>query len=299
MIPLLYLFPVFLMLMIVSAIFVRLDQPKGKVIRIIVLAVSFIVVVSNEMIVHFHSQEIKALEQQIRDSQDWKTGQIASTNTLLSSLTNTIQSEKEKLAHLATLGWSFNNPHFQEALEADIARRELFAATPAAEHPVVIQNLPSAIDKMLVAFTLEEMGFIVSAQQVQGGYLDGEEETEQQGTANDQEDNSEIEVSEAVTVAEGAAPIETATNDTANLVKPQGVTDEVNVLYFGHLVRNNDIKLILYTLLRAGVEIRAVRSFREATDENARQVRFGFSSVYSQRLPYTVQKIKLTKLFKR
>jgi hypothetical protein len=239
------------------------------------------------------AQENK-LQDKVDQVIDWKTGQIARMNTILASMSTKTLSEKEKMAGLANLGWASSNPLLQESFAADEARIELLEHIPPSKHKVIIKNLPQSVDRMLVSFTLEEMGFIVSAQQSQERYEKSEEEVDNALTETTDESADiaeEIESDDAKNKNKAASTVKKSRMKKAE--------KEVNVLYFGHLVRNNDIKLVLYTMLRAGIQLRHVKVFLNQSNENARQIEFGYSKSYEKRAPYSVDKIKKAKRFKR
>lgn len=277
---LLYIFPVLFLALAIGAFFIDVDGPKGKFIFIGMAVVLLIMLGGNEFAVFTHIKEKNALEQQTDQIDHWKTGQIARMNTLIASMSAKTETQKQKLSHLTRLGWSADNPIIQEAYLADEARQELIEYMPNANHPAVIENLPHYVDKMLLTFALEEMGFVVRANQTQDDYLAQEE------TAEDQSDDAEL-------------ADETASGETKETEKVQRKQPEINAIFYGHLVRNNDIKLVMYTLLRAGIPIKYARVMRDKTNENARNIKFVYSKSYDKRSAYDVNKIKRTKLFKR
>lgn len=278
---LLYILPFVFVLLLIGAFFVELGSPKGKIIFIIMLLFGVAILAMNITSAFMTISETSALEAKLAQIENWKTGQINRTNTILASMSDKTRSEGEKIAALAKFGWSAHNPAIKEAQLADTARTELTEYVPAPVHFSTIENLPDNVDKMLVSFALEELGFIVKASQVQSEYEDkaaGDTDEENEDEDEDEEDMEDDE--------------EKAQQDIVEK-KP------TNVLYFGHLVRNNDIKLILYTLLRAGIQIRMVKVHKKKSDKNARSVRFDYSRSYAKRAPYTVEKIKKLKKFKR
>lgn len=287
MVALLYIFPILFILFAIGAFFVDLNEPKGKIIFMGMAFVLLILLIGNEVAVHMQVSQTSSLKNQVDQNETWKTGQIARMNTILASMSAETQNEKEKLASFATLGWSSNNPVLLEAQAADAARAELLSFMPEAQNKVIIENLPMAVDRMLVSFALEEMGFIVSALQAQYKY------TESSETNDDTESDEE---GENDPMSDDDLDTEQDTDQTSqhNKIKP-----EVNFLEFGYLVRNNDIKLVLYTLLRAGIPLKHARVFRDKNKENARNIKFSYSKSYEKRSAYSVDRIKKTKEFKR
>lgn len=283
MVALLYIFPILLTLAAVSAFFVNLDAPSGKILFMGAMVVLLILLVGNEATVHMKVRSASELEAQVARVQDWKTGQIAKMNTILASMSSQTETEKEKFASLATLGWSSSNPLLQESYEADAARKELISFMPEAQNKVVIENLPIAVDRMLVSFALEEMGFIVGANQTQSAY---EKTTDSNETTSSQKNEDE---------AHEEGDESESQRDEKNAEEEM----EYNYIEYGHLVRNNDIKLVLYTMLRAGVQLKHARVFRKQTNLNSRTIKFSYSKSYRKRSAYTVDKIQKIKAFKR
>jgi|GEM_PF-1354823 len=294
---LLFIFPVFFVLIAIGAFFITINESKGKLLLIGGTIVLLIFLAGNELTVYMQVMQTQKLQAQVVQTEDWKTGQIARMNTLLATMNVKAQRERDKLASLADLGWSSANPQIQQALEANDVRQELFDNMPQAQNPAIIVNLPNAVDKMLLAFSLEEMGFVVSANQSQDQYIDTTSETDEQTEKDTNADIDEQNETGDETLKKGEIDeIDEADATHLNSVRAK---PEVNALMFGHLVRHNDIKLVLYTMLRAGIEIKYVKVFKSQSNANARQIKFVYSKLYTKRAPYSVDIIKNIKLFKR
>jgi len=286
MIALLYLFPIVLGALAIGACWVDLKHSAGKLILAGLGLCVLVVVVANEIIIMTVQGQQQQLNTSIEAVQNWKTGQIARTNILLARMAIEVTQERERLANLAEYGWSTRNDLVQQALQAHAAREELLEHIPERKYPVVIENLPASADKMLLAFAFEELGFIVASAQQQFGYTLPEMSTDTPATSTD----------DIATLA-NAIPPETKTTDDDTVIDQN--SNAINVLEFGHLVRNNDIKLVLYTLLRAGVQVKMVKVIRNSDANSARSVRFDFKSRFERRPYLSVEQIQRTAVYKR
>lgn len=71
-----------------------------------------------------------------------------------------------------------------------------------------------------------------------------------------------------------------------------------NAIWFGDDVSIEDVKLVAYTLIRAGVEIKAIRPFRNP-DGKSRQIQVGSDEDYLSREPLSVEEIEQAQRFTR
>jgi len=289
MVILLYVLPVLLLICVIIAVFIDINAAKGKILMIAVIVFALIVVIGSEIGIHQESRSKTQIEQETASVQAWKTGQISRLVSILAGLTETTRNEGKKLNGLAHYGWTIQNPAIQEAFSADAARTELKEIIPPPQHPIIIENLPEHLDKMLIAFAFEELGYIVKAPQIQAQFAPQKDESkDSQALADATQANTNTQA--MMNEAQVKAPLKT---DDDALKYP------ANILYFGHLVRNNDIKLILYTLKRAGISMHKVKNFQQNTNANARSIQFDYSKIYTKRPALSVATIKNTKLFKR
>jgi hypothetical protein len=77
-------------------------------------------------------------------------------------------------------------------------------------------------------------------------------------------------------------------------IKKTRVTNiPTNSIWVGSKVDIKDVKLLAYTLIRAGVEIKGIRKFKEVTDssERALLIQVGGADDVLNRQPYTVEEI--------
>jgi hypothetical protein len=72
-----------------------------------------------------------------------------------------------------------------------------------------------------------------------------------------------------------------------------------NSIWFGSRVRIEDVKLVAYTLIRAGVEIKAIRLFRRSKKNCEYLVQVGADSALKDKPPLSVAEIREAKEFER
>ncbi len=72
-----------------------------------------------------------------------------------------------------------------------------------------------------------------------------------------------------------------------------------NSLWFGANVKLEDIKLVAYTLMRAGVEIKVIRPFRNPKGRRSNLIQVGADAVFENARPLSITEIKEAKEFKR
>ncbi len=82
-----------------------------------------------------------------------------------------------------------------------------------------------------------------------------------------------------------------------------GVTQVENVptnaIWFGANVKIDDVKLVAYTLIRAGVEIKIIRLFRNPMGNRAHLIQVGADTAYKDKPALTVADIKNEQEFPR
>jgi len=72
-----------------------------------------------------------------------------------------------------------------------------------------------------------------------------------------------------------------------------------NAIWFGEQVQPAQVKLVAYTLIRAGVRIRVIRPFRDPKGGRARLIQVGSDAAYAAAPPFTVQQILAARAFTR
>lgn len=72
-----------------------------------------------------------------------------------------------------------------------------------------------------------------------------------------------------------------------------------NSIWFGAAVPLDDAKLVAYTLIRAGVQIKAIRLFRNPTGNRARLIQVGADTAYEGKPALTVAEIRDASEFSR
>ncbi len=276
------------MLPIISSFFIDTTTGKGKIITAFLIVITIVLIgiqvyLSTESEANLVAEKEKAMK-----VESWKSGIIAKLSGLLSSDRDSARAEKYKIGNFVNFGWTSHHPLFMEALMADQERTQLMEVVPPPNNMVTIENLPNSIDKMIVSWSLEELGYMVHSEQTQDflSELDpsseDEEEAEDEIGGDEDEDEDEDDSKEKAKKSTSNKELEVA-----------------NTMYYGHKVRNNDIKLIVYTMIRAGVELKMLRPMKERKAETARSIRFEWSKNYSKRETLSVSKIKKAKRFKR
>ena len=81
--------------------------------------------------------------------------------------------------------------------------------------------------------------------------------------------------------------------------KPKITEVSTNSIWFGEKVKIEDVKLVAYTLIRAGVQIKAIRPFRNLSEKNPLLIQIGSDADIQDIQPFTVDKIRETSQFKR
>lgn len=76
------------------------------------------------------------------------------------------------------------------------------------------------------------------------------------------------------------------------------VPDEVNVIYFGKALDIRDVKLAALTLMRAGVELKAVKPFPKDTQGNLQAIKAEFNKTMDVRRSLTPAEIEKATIFK-
>lgn len=77
-------------------------------------------------------------------------------------------------------------------------------------------------------------------------------------------------------------------------------SDPTNAIWFGSNASLEDVKLVAYTLIRAGVQIRTIKPFRQPSEEPwASKIQVGSDPDYKNTPPLTVEKIRNVTSFSR
>lgn len=76
------------------------------------------------------------------------------------------------------------------------------------------------------------------------------------------------------------------------------VPDEVNVIYFGKNLDIRDVKLVALTLMRAGIELKAIRPFPKDTQGNLQAIKAEFNKTMDVRRSLTAAEIEKATIFK-
>ncbi|CBL44493.1 hypothetical protein HDN1F_09100 [gamma proteobacterium HdN1] len=76
------------------------------------------------------------------------------------------------------------------------------------------------------------------------------------------------------------------------------VPDEINVLYFGSKLDVRDIKLAALTLMRAGVELKAIKPFPQASDGNLQAIKGEYSKTMNARRTLTTDSVEKANVFR-
>jgi len=81
--------------------------------------------------------------------------------------------------------------------------------------------------------------------------------------------------------------------------KPKITEVSTNSIWFGEKVKVEDVRLIAYTMIRAGVQIKAIRPFRNLSEKNSLLIQIGSDAQIQDFQPLTVEKIRETSQFTR
>lgn len=76
------------------------------------------------------------------------------------------------------------------------------------------------------------------------------------------------------------------------------IPDEVNVIYFGKNLDIRDVKLAALTLMRAGVEMKAIRPFPKDTQGNLQAIKAEYNKTMEARRSMTAAEIEKATIFK-
>lgn len=80
--------------------------------------------------------------------------------------------------------------------------------------------------------------------------------------------------------------------------KDEEIPDEVNVIYYGKSLDIRDVKLAALTLMRAGVELRAIKPFPKDTQGNLQAIKAEFNKTLDVRRALTAEEIEKATIFK-
>lgn len=72
-----------------------------------------------------------------------------------------------------------------------------------------------------------------------------------------------------------------------------------NAIWFGSEISIDDVKLVAYTLIRAGVDIKVIRPFRNPSGSKVRLIQVGSDAQYQSSLPLSVNDIQQAENFTR
>lgn len=84
-----------------------------------------------------------------------------------------------------------------------------------------------------------------------------------------------------------------------NVKNPEIAQVPTNAIWFGSSVGIEDVKLVAYTLIRAGVQIRIIRPFGTLSSSNSNLIQVGADVAYQNTPPLTVDEIRKTSKFTR
>lgn len=76
------------------------------------------------------------------------------------------------------------------------------------------------------------------------------------------------------------------------------VPDEVNVIYYGKALDIRDVKLAALTLMRAGVELKAIKPFPKDTQGNLQAIKAEFNKTMDVRRSLTAAEVEKATIFK-
>ncbi len=76
------------------------------------------------------------------------------------------------------------------------------------------------------------------------------------------------------------------------------VPDEVNVIYYGKALDLRDVKLVALTLMRAGIELKAVKPFPKDTQGNLQAIKAEYNKTLEVRRSMTAAEIEKATIFK-
>ncbi|NJK53397.1 MAG: hypothetical protein HC936_12360 [Leptolyngbyaceae cyanobacterium SU_3_3] len=76
-------------------------------------------------------------------------------------------------------------------------------------------------------------------------------------------------------------------------IKQASVTDApLNILFYGRNVSEDDVKLVAYTLIRAGVQIKYIQPFTKLADEKASVIQVGALRELAEKPALDVEEIR-------
>ncbi|MES2662751.1 MAG: hypothetical protein V4629_05555 [Pseudomonadota bacterium] len=247
--------------------------------------------------------EVKVSNEKVQEMQLAQSSHSARLeNLLLDSQQNPdypFTGEHAYFQKLMDFGWGIKHSRIQESFAADHELQSLLPELPPSKYPITIQKLPLEIDQLRVAIALEQAGYVVRGSQYQAELVPGQPLPTPSPKPIEEEP-----------VAESKEPADTEKPDDSKETDDKAPTDidaekketgnkPANVLMFGTLVRNTDIKVIAYILLRSGAELKGIIPYPSATTSQARTVDFVWNEAYKNRDPIKVSAIKETVHFRR
>lgn len=264
-----YVLPILIFLGAVGCAFIDIKQEKGP---LFIGAIGFVILLFlgfNLYLVSSTSGEKDDLAVKVKMGEAWQKRSVSNLQGILATLTPDSDQKAIEIRKLIKLGWTINNEIFRESFAAEEARMKLLAVAPPPNHTVKINNLPININPVITKLAIEELGhMVVMPESEEDEDVDFEEEEYEEEEGEDGEE------------------------------EVKGLK-EANVMFYGRLVRNSDIKLIAYTLIRSGVQLKMLRPYKKSTRDNARSVELDWSKMYKSRKTVTVKSLEQARSFKR
>ncbi|MBL4795405.1 MAG: hypothetical protein JKY24_07880 [Pseudomonadales bacterium] len=265
-----YILPILLFLGAVGCAFIDVKQSKGLIIGGVTAVLLLIILGFDIYLAAAVNGEKKQLAAEVKERLVWQKRSVANLQTILATFSPERDKTTREMKALVNLGWTTNNTIFNESFNADKEFKRLIEAVSPPKKPVTISNLPANIDIGIFKLAMTEVGHLVD--------IPGEEEdfdeSDEDAFEEEEDDEEEFE------------------DETPGL-------QEANVMFYGKAVRNSDIKLIAYALMRSGVQLRMLRPYKKLTKDNVRSVELDWSKLYKSRPPITVKSIVKAKSFKR
>ena len=273
-----YILPLLFLIPVLAGFFVDLQTVKGKIVLVLVLVISCALIGLNIKQLGANKADYEKKVAEAAAVETWKSGMIAKLAGIIAGKRDSVQTDSQRIADFVKFGWTSHHPLFSEALLADRERTRLMEVLPPPNNVVTIENLPNSVDKMILSWSFEELGFRVQTPQSQEFLSEKIDENKSQKKKGDKKQGEK---------------------KPKKPIPKRDKLEVANTMYYGHLVRNHDLKLIVYTMIRAGVELKMLRPMKQQTPENARSIRFDWSRNYSKRETLSVKRIRKTKRFKR
>lgn len=236
----------------------------------------------------------------------WKERQIARLHGILAQLRPQVEESAFNMNHFASLGWDIRNEALIRSLIADKARQQVIDELPKKHFiskPVLIKNLPEDIDQLVVAQSLEELGFSVDLPAPPESALESVEsnpnshntkEEENQSSEKEGKKDKKGEKEEEEEKQKKAEKSKKKQND-----KEEPEIRRANVMYYGPYVKAYEIKLAALTMIRAGVNLKLIRLSKQVSGDKARAIIFDWSKTYGTRPNLDPMDVYSKKSFRR